>query len=69
MNGPRVTRQLGKAELAMLTYPCGYCGATPDTWCTTSTGNWSTHLHSDRWYQWRRAEVEAQAASEVQPHG
>lgn len=37
------TRQLG--------FECELCGAPVEAWCTTRTGRWSTHIHSERYYK------------------
>jgi hypothetical protein len=31
-----------------LSVPCPFCGAQPDEWCTTKSGEWSSWLHSRR---------------------
>lgn len=47
--------ELDDAQTAMLRFECGLCGALSGQWCETKSGKRSGYLHSDRYYQWRRA--------------
>jgi hypothetical protein len=32
--------------------PCGYCGAKPGDWCTTSSGRPARPVHDSRYHAW-----------------
>lgn len=40
-------------ELEQLTFTCTRCGAVPQGWCLTRSGDWAPLLHGSRWEAWR----------------